>query len=101
VESELLTGMESEREGGKQWGSSAEKRRMSMGCSSTSPGDLAGDRRRRGRRKEITRQSTETEHSRESEPWPRARAGKGFLKMSYGHTGQSTVPVRCTADNTQ
>jgi hypothetical protein len=27
--------------------------------------------------------------------------GKGFLKTSYGHTGQSTVPVRCTPDSAQ
>jgi hypothetical protein len=72
-----------------------------MGCSSTSPGDLADDRWRRGRRKEIARQSTEIEHNRESEPWPRAQAGKGFLKMGYGYTGQSTVPIRWTPDNTQ
>jgi hypothetical protein len=33
---------------------------------------------------------------RGNEAWPRARAGKDFLKTDYGRTGQSTVPVRCT-----
>jgi hypothetical protein len=27
--------------------------------------------------------------------------GKGFLKTEYGHTGQSTMPVRCTPDSAQ
>jgi hypothetical protein len=27
--------------------------------------------------------------------------GKVFLKTGYGHTGQSTVPVRCTPDSAQ
>jgi hypothetical protein len=31
----------------------------------------------------------------------RARVGKSFLKTSYGRTGQSIVPIRCTPNNTQ
>jgi hypothetical protein len=38
---------------------------------------------------------------RRSEPGLGSGREEFFLKTEYGHTGQSTVPVRCTPDSAQ
>jgi hypothetical protein len=55
--------------------------------------------RRRGRKSPDREQRLGREEQKGA--WPRARAGKDFLKTEYGRTGQSTVPVRCTPNSAQ
>ena len=75
-------------------------------------GEVAGDDGRRWwpperspdyRKAETRRLETESlrlgEEMRQS-PWL-GRAGAFFFKTRYGHTGQPTVPVRCTPDSAQ
>jgi hypothetical protein len=52
-------------------------------------------------REETARDRERQWPERGNRAWPRARAGKDFLKTEYGRTGQYTVPVRCTPDSAQ
>jgi hypothetical protein len=58
-------------------------------------GEDAGDGEETAR---AQRQKLRTQHKL---PSLGREQGKGFLKIEYGRTGQSTVPVWCTPDSAQ
>jgi hypothetical protein len=73
---------------------------------STGQGQLAGDPHRRiaggdEERGETPESTRENQRGEEKCPVLGLGRGKDFLKPDYGHTGQSTVPVRCTLDSAQ
>jgi hypothetical protein len=47
------------------------------------------------------RRARDKEWKKEMSVWLGLGQGKDFLKMGYGHTGQSTVRDRCTQDSAQ
>jgi hypothetical protein len=59
-------------------------------------------RERGGDRHEIAENRESQREMSRREQLARARAGESlFLKTGYGHTGHSTVHIRCTPDNAQ